>query len=170
MSETESIFALLESAVSALPPVVRQAGEFGFRLPAGLPAGEVASISRYLRVQIPQELETLYQQTYGAQLGEFWLMTADEIRSARREMKEIYGLDWRAELLPFLWVKDTGDHLVLDLSRQQGGLPAVLDAFHEQSPSRWPPVCYGLAEFFSRLVAANFEPFWLTSSRQGSDD
>lgn len=170
VSGSPSIFGRLERAVTALPRVVREAKEYPFRLPPGMPEGRVVSLSNFLGVEMPKDLLELYRETYGAQLGEFWLMTAEEIKGARREMRQVYGDEWRPELLPFLWIKDTGDHLVLDLARRRDGKAAILDAYHELPPTRWSLICFGLDAFFTMLVERDFEPFWLAPAEGGEGD
>lgn len=170
VSGPSSILAALKQAVDALPPLVREAEGYQFRFPPGLPAAQVAALPGFVGVELPPDLKELYTGTYGAQLGEFWLLTGEEIKEARHKLSQTYGEDWQPDLLPFLSIKDTGDYLVLDLARTRGGRPAVLDGFHEEPPDRWSLICFGLSEFFARLVAADFEPYWLASGDGGTDD
>lgn len=157
-------YAFLREYVDALPPVIQGAPKYGFKLPPGLKPAEVGGLEKLAGTPLPAALLALFQETYGAEMGGYWLLTAQEIHDARRNLSRQYPAGWRPAFIPFIQLEESEDFLVLDPARADERGCAILDAQRELRPATWPTICYGLRTWLRRMVAEDFSAYWLPSS------
>ncbi|MGB8648911.1 MAG: SMI1/KNR4 family protein [Anaerolineae bacterium] len=128
----------------------------------GKPQYQIASLEADAGLALPAELKEFYEFAYGGRLGGYKLLTIPDIVSMLGEIHERYaGTPIPDSILPFAYLIDVGDFIILDIARATAEGTLVLDGFHELSPEQWKGICYGLETWLREMVASEFEPFWL---------
>lgn len=136
-------------------------GDFKCGLRQGLEAAETERLQAEAGVTIPDELETFYAFSYGADLAEHRILTIPEIAQHLASLREVYQDAWRDAILPFAYVVDVGDLVAFDLAQSGPDGLLILDCFRELGPAEWEGICFGLRNWLARLVENELEPFWL---------
>ena len=154
-------FGLVAAYFDRLPQHLREDSSYPFNLPHGLDHGEIAGLDDIAGIPLPNELLLFYEFSYGAQLGEYKILTAEEVCECRTILESTYGSDWNFDLIPFARVIDTGDFILLDPVRVEGEGLAILDGFHELPPEEWNVICYGIQAWLKAMVESEFTPYWL---------
>jgi hypothetical protein len=157
-------FGFITAYIDKLPQHLREDSSYPFNLPPGCACGEITELDDVAGVPLPNELLFFYEFSYGAQLGEYRILTAEEICEYRSILESTYGSDWNFDLIPFARVIDTGDFLLLDPARAEGESLAILDGFHELPPEKWKVICYGIQAWLKAMVESEFTPYWLSDS------
>ena len=161
MREYEFISAYIEG----LPGSVRYNPDYPYALREGLGVNKVRPLAQASNMLIPSELKDFYVFSYGASLGEYSILTVNEIASLTREMEATYEEAWIDTMLPFAYVRDLGNAIVFDLSEKDSrGRYSIKDAFHEWDPPQWKRICYGMKVWLCEMVQNDFRQFWLESS------
>jgi hypothetical protein len=148
--------------IEGLPGSARHNPEYPYALREGLGIDEARQLAHASNFPIPSELQDFYAFSYGASLGEYSILTVNEIASLTREMQATYEEAWIDTMLPFAYVRDLGNVIVFDLSEMDSqGRYSIKDAFHELAPPQWERICYGMKTWLCKMVNHHFEPFWL---------
>ncbi len=164
-----SEFSFLKEYIEQLPKEERDDPYLGFALRKGKEKFEVSQVESRAQISVPEELKQFYQFSYGADLGEYKILTVHEIVNLLSELRSTYGETWITTILPFGYVKDVGDIVAFDLANpdEVGHFP-VIDGFHELPPNQWKRVCFGLRTWLAKMTESKFEHFWLKDPKQGA--
>jgi len=154
-------FHFLEKYINDLPVDARSDTEYSFCLELEKNESELATLIKETGLIIPDELIEFYRFSYGAQLGEYEILRPDEIKSVLSKLIKVYGDDCRNNILPFAKFSGVGDIIAYDMGKSNTDGFAVLDGFHEITPSEWQIICFGLVSWLQNMVNNNFEPYWL---------
>ena len=127
---------------------------------------KVSQVELQVGVSVPEELKEFYEFSYGAELGEYKILTVSEIANLLSELRSRYGESWVNTVLPFAYVKGVGDIVAFDLARSDEiGHFLLVDGFHEMNPNQWKGICFGLRKWLVKMTESKFESFWLKASR-----
>jgi hypothetical protein len=164
-----SKFSFLKEYIEQLPKEEQDDHHLGFALREGKDKFEVSQVESQVQVSLPEELKQFYKFSYGADLGEYKILTIHEIVNLLSELRSTYGESWITTVLPFGYVKGVGDIVAFDLANSdEAGHLAVIDGFHELYPDQWKRVCFGLRTWLVKMTESKFEPFWLKDPKQGA--
>ncbi len=164
-----SSFNFLKEYLERLPEEERNDPYLGFALRKGKDRAEVNQVELEVGVSVPEELKEFYEFSYGAELGEYQILTISEIANLLAQLHSRYEESWTNTVLPFAYVRGVGDVVALDLTRSDEMKHfLVVDGFHEVNPSQWKSICFGLREWLVKMTENKFEPFWLNDSKQGA--
>ncbi len=154
-----SEFDFLRKYIDDLPDSEKYGYEYALRL--GKDESEITALETKAGIEVPDELREFYKFSYGADLGDYKLLTIPEILERLSELREIYSDSWRDSILPFACVIDTGDSIAFDLGQSNTDGLLILDCFHEFPPEQWEGICYGFRNWLIQMVKNEMEPFWL---------
>ena len=164
-----SEFSFLKEYIEQLPEEERNDPSLGFTLRESKSFLEVSQVESQVGISVPQELKVFYEFSYGAELGEYKILTVSEIANLLSELRSRYGESWVNTVLPFAYVKGVGDIVAFDLtSSDEMGHFLLVDGFHEVNPNQWKGICFGLRNWLVKMTESKFESFWLKDSRQSA--
>ncbi len=162
-------FNFLKEYVERLPEEERHDPYLGFALRKGKDRPEVSQVELEVGISVPEELKEFYEFSYGAELGEYKILTVSEIANLLAELRSSYEESWTNTVLPFAYVRGVGDMVAFDLARSDEIEHfLVVDGFHELSPSQWKGICFGLRTWLVKMTESKFEPFWLKDPKPGA--
>ena len=157
-----SEFGFLKEYIEELPEEERNDPYLGFRLRESKSILDVSQVESEVGVFVPKELKVFYEFSYGAELGEYKILTVSEIAHLLSELRSKYGESWANTALPFANVKGVGDIVAFDLARSdERGHFLLVDGFHEVNPNQWKGICFGLRNWLVKMTESKFESFWL---------
>jgi hypothetical protein len=164
-----SEFSFLKVYVEQLPEEERNDPYLGFALREGKSILEVSQIESQVGISVPKELKSFYEFSYGAEMGEYKILTISEIANLLSELRSRYGESWANTVFPFAYVKGVGDIVAFDVARaDEMGHFLLVDGFHEVNPSQWKGICFGLRNWLAKMTESKFESFWLKDSSQSA--
>lgn len=162
-------FNFLKEYIEQLPEEARNDAFLGYKLGRGKNGLEVSQVESQVGISVPEELKEFYEFSYGAELGEYKILTISEITNLISELRSRYEDSWKDTVLPFAYVRGVGDIVAFDLaSTNEMGQFLTVDGFHEIDPKQWKKICFGLRNWLIKMTESKFEPFWLKDSRQGA--
>jgi hypothetical protein len=160
-----SEFNFLKQYIERMPEEERNNPFLGYKLGKGKQGLEVSQVESQVGISVPDELKEFYEFSYGAELGEYKILTVSEIASLISELRSRYAHNWKDKVLPFAYVKGVGDMVAFDLaSSNELGQFLTVDGFHEIDPMQWKGICFGLRNWLIKMTESKFEPFWLKGS------
>ncbi len=166
MSASMNEFSFLKEYIKRLPEERRNDPFLGYKLWNGKNDLEVVQIEAQMGISVPDELHDFYEFSYGAELGEYKILTVTEIADLISKLRSRYEESWEDTILPFAYVKGVGDIVAFDLERSdEMGQFLLIDGFHEINPALWKDICFGLRNWLVKMTESKFEPFWLRDSR-----
>jgi hypothetical protein len=164
-----SDFGFVKEYVERLPEEERKDPYLGFTLRKGKDKLEVSQVELQVGVFVPEELKEFYEFAYGADLGEYRLLTVNEIADLLSELRSSYEEGWKNTVVPFAYVRGVGDIVAFDQGKSdEMGHFLIVDGFHELSPNQWKGICFGLRTWLVKMAESKFEPFWLKDPKQGA--
>jgi SMI1 / KNR4 family (SUKH-1) len=157
-----SEFNFLKQYIERLSEEERNDPFLGYKLGKGKPGLEVSQVESRLGVSVAEELKEFYEFSYGAELGEYKILSISEIANLISELHSRYEDNWKDTVLPFAYVKGVSDIVAFDLANSnEMGQILMVDGFHEMDPQQWKGICFGLRNWLIKMTENKFEPFWL---------
>ena len=162
-----SDFEFLLTYIEAIPEESREGRahesvQYRYVLNTELDKSKVESLQDQYKITLPNELIDLYSFCYGCQLNEHEILKLDQIAEIKVSLLSLYGDLWQDKYLPFSLHHGVGDYVVFDLSDSNAtGVYRVVDAFHEQTPEEWKPICFGIETWLKEFIKNDCQVFWL---------
>src|SRR5215207_4022770 len=111
-----SEFNFLNEYIEKLPEEERNDPFLGYKLSKGKNGLEVSQVESQMGISVPEELKQFYEFSYGAELGEYKILTVSEIANLISELRSSYEDSWKDTVIPFAYVKGVGDIVAFELA------------------------------------------------------